>query len=172
MAGTVEVALRWCGNREEQVQSFANSVLTPDGGTHAMGFRDGVAAAVTSYAQRRLLRATDPDLGADQIGEGLTAVVSVKWPDRPQHLPELSGSRRFPQTGPAEARIRAVPTEGISQRRTACATSDRTRRSRSARDAVRRQSRARRSAAVTPCGVRREGQGRRFCPAAGRSDRG
>lgn len=44
-----------------------------------MGFRDGVAAAVTSYArQRRLLAAADLDLGADRIGEGLTAVVSVK----------------------------------------------------------------------------------------------
>ncbi|MFF3402981.1 hypothetical protein ACFYW6_31320 [Streptomyces sp. NPDC002659] len=53
-------------------------MLTPDGGTHLMGFRHGVAAAVTSYArQRRLLTATDPDVGTDQIGEGLTAVVAA-----------------------------------------------------------------------------------------------
>ncbi|WP_353479655.1 hypothetical protein [Streptomyces sp. ALI-76-A] len=28
-AGTVEVALRWCGSRQERVRSFANSVPTP-----------------------------------------------------------------------------------------------------------------------------------------------
>jgi DNA gyrase subunit B len=49
MAGAVEVALRWCGSREERVRSFANSQPTPDGGTHAAGFRDGVAAAVNAY---------------------------------------------------------------------------------------------------------------------------
>ncbi|WP_405717715.1 DNA gyrase subunit B [Streptomyces sp. NBC_01537] len=91
MAGTVEVALRWCGSREERVRSFANSVLTPDGGTHASGFRDGVAAAVTEYArERRLLTASDPDLGSDLIGEGLTAVVSVKL-DRPEFLGATHG---------------------------------------------------------------------------------
>jgi len=91
MEGTVEVALRWCGSSEERVRSFANSVHTPDGGTHAMGFRDGVAAAVTSYArQRRLLAAADPDPGADRIGEGLTAVVSVKL-DGPEFLGATHG---------------------------------------------------------------------------------
>ncbi|MFJ3926308.1 hypothetical protein [Streptomyces sp. NPDC090022] len=49
-----------------------------------VGFRDGMTAAVTAYArEERLLRATDPDFGAERIGEGLTAVVSVKL-DRPE----------------------------------------------------------------------------------------
>ncbi|MFH9355683.1 ATP-binding protein [Kitasatospora sp. NPDC017646] len=83
MAGTVEVALRWHGSREERIRSFANSRPT-GGGTHECGFRDGVAAAVTAYArERRLLTATDPDLSTDRIGEGLTAVVSVKL-DHPE----------------------------------------------------------------------------------------
>ncbi|WP_371094920.1 hypothetical protein [Streptomyces sanglieri] len=91
MAGTVEVALRWCGSREERIRCFANSVPTPEGGTHAKGFRDGVAAAVTSYARlRRLLTAADPDLGTEQIGVGLTAVVSVKL-DRPVFLSATNG---------------------------------------------------------------------------------
>ncbi|MDH6137724.1 DNA gyrase/topoisomerase IV subunit B [Kitasatospora sp. MAA4] len=89
MAGTVEVALRWRGSREERIRSFANSRPTIDG-THERGFRDGVAAAVTAYArQRQLLTTTDPDLDADRIGEGLTAVVSVKL----DH-PEFEGSTR------------------------------------------------------------------------------
>lgn len=91
MAGTVEVALRWCNSRQERVRSFANSVRTPKGGTHEVGFRDGMAAVVTSYARRQgLLTVADPDLCADQIGEGLTAVVSVKL-DRPEYLGATHG---------------------------------------------------------------------------------
>ncbi|MFE2728180.1 DNA gyrase subunit B [Kitasatospora sp. NPDC059327] len=87
MAGTMEVAFRWSGSREERVRSFANSRPTARG-THTMGFRDGVAAAVTTYArERRLLTATHPDFSADRIGEGLTAVVAVRLDD-----PEFHGS--------------------------------------------------------------------------------
>ncbi|MDX2543768.1 ATP-binding protein [Streptomyces sp. WI04-05B] len=88
MAGTVEVALRWCGSHEERIRSFANSRPTV-GGTHELGFRDGVVAAVDAYARERLLTETDPGLDTDRIGEGLTAVVSVKL----DH-PEFEGSTR------------------------------------------------------------------------------
>ncbi|MDQ0840680.1 hypothetical protein [Streptomyces sp. V1I6] len=84
MEGTMEVALRWCESLAERVRSFTNSRPTPEGGTHLAGFRDGVSAAVNAYArENELLTAADPDLSADRIGEGLTAVVSVKL-DRPE----------------------------------------------------------------------------------------
>ncbi|MGW7730339.1 DNA gyrase subunit B [Streptomyces canus] len=86
MAGVMEVAFLWNGSREERMHSFANSLATRQGGTHVDGFREGVAAAVTVYARRRgLLTAADTDLDVARIGEGLTAVVSVKL-DRPQFL--------------------------------------------------------------------------------------
>ncbi|WP_259470978.1 hypothetical protein [Streptomyces sp. 1114.5] len=84
MAGTVEVALRWRHSREQRVRSFANCRPTLGGGTHEMGFRDGVTAAVNAYArERRLLAAADPDLSTDRICDGLTAVVSVRL-DHPE----------------------------------------------------------------------------------------
>jgi DNA gyrase subunit B len=85
MAGTMEVALLWSGSRQERMRSFANSRATRQGGTHVDGFRDGAAAAVTAYARERGLLAADHDPCADRIGEGLTAVVSVKL-DRPEFL--------------------------------------------------------------------------------------
>ncbi|MEU9236052.1 ATP-binding protein [Streptomyces subrutilus] len=89
MAGVMEVAFRWCSCPEERVRSFANSRPTVNG-THTVGFRNGMTAAVTVYAREQgLLTATDSDLGAERIGEGLTAVVSVKL-DRP----EFEGSTR------------------------------------------------------------------------------
>ena len=76
---TMEIAWRWRGSEPERIRSFANSQPTPEGGTHLLGFRDGIAAALTAYArERRLLASTAPDIGADRIGRGLTAVVSVK----------------------------------------------------------------------------------------------
>ncbi|MFF3537409.1 ATP-binding protein [Streptomyces sp. NPDC002466] len=89
MAGTMEVAFRWCDRPGERVRTFANSRPTVDG-THAVGFRDGMTAAITAYAREQgLLTATDPGFGTGRIGEGLTAVVSVKL-DRP----EFKGSTR------------------------------------------------------------------------------
>ncbi|AUG75231.1 DNA gyrase subunit B [Kitasatospora sp. MMS16-BH015] len=83
MEGTVEVALRWCEPGAEQVVSYANSHPTTEGGAHELGFREGLAAAVTAQARERLLLApTDPGFTCAQLGAGLTAVVSVKL-DRP-----------------------------------------------------------------------------------------
>ncbi|WP_234314076.1 MULTISPECIES: ATP-binding protein [unclassified Streptomyces] len=86
MAGTMEVALRWCGSSEKRIRGFANSMATPHGGTHEVGLREGVAAALDAYARGRgLLTVDGPDLDADRIVEGLTAVVSVKL-DRPEFV--------------------------------------------------------------------------------------
>ncbi|MFD0369701.1 DNA gyrase subunit B [Streptomyces sp. NPDC127114] len=85
MEGTVEVALRWCDSSDERIASYANSRPTTGGGTHELGFRDGLAAALTAYAQEhRLLSPSDPDFTPTQLGAGLTAVVSVKL-DRPEY---------------------------------------------------------------------------------------
>ncbi len=74
---------------ERRIRGFANSWPTT-GGTHERGLHDGLVAAVSAYARKRqLLTATDPDLDADRIGEGLTAVVSVKL----DH-PEFDGATR------------------------------------------------------------------------------
>jgi DNA gyrase subunit B len=49
-----------------------------------------VGAAVNAYARkRRLLAATDPDLPIERIGDGLTAVVSVKL-----DYPEFEGATK------------------------------------------------------------------------------
>ncbi|WP_370093850.1 DNA gyrase subunit B [Streptacidiphilus sp. MAP12-20] len=90
MAGTMEVAFRWRNTQEERFRTFANSHPTLAVSTHDLGFRDGLAAAVSAYArEQRRLTASDPDLQAGQIVKGLTAVVSVKL----DH-PEFEGATR------------------------------------------------------------------------------
>jgi DNA gyrase subunit B len=91
MAGSVEVALRWSDTPTERIRSFANSAPTPGGGSHVVGFHDGIAAAINAFArQRQLLTDADPDLTADRVCAGLTAVVSVKL-DRPEYLGSTRG---------------------------------------------------------------------------------
>ncbi|MEW2134275.1 DNA gyrase subunit B [Streptomyces sp. NPDC005435] len=112
MAGTVEVALRWCDRRDERIASYANSLPTTDGGTHELGFRDGLAAALTACArERRLLGPSDPGFTPARLGAGLTAIVSVKL-DRP----ELEGPIRG-RLG--NAPVRACVTEAVQEHLTA-----------------------------------------------------
>jgi DNA gyrase subunit B len=110
MAGMVEVALRWRASGPERCRSFANSRPTPGGGTHMVGFHEGLSAALTAYAcERGLLTAADPDLDTELIGEGLTAVVSVKL-----EQPEFEGSTHG-VLGNAAARacVRQAVYEGL-----------------------------------------------------------
>lgn len=80
--GQIEIALRWRVLGPVRLHSFANSMPTNGGGVHLNGLRDGVAAAINAFAREQgLLASADPDLGDDQICEGLTAVVSVKLED-------------------------------------------------------------------------------------------
>ncbi|MFC8451621.1 hypothetical protein [Kitasatospora sp. NPDC057223] len=90
MEGTVEVAFRWCDSGAGRIASYVNSWRTAAGGTHELGFRDGLAAALTACArERRVLTPSDPDFSPMGLGVGLSAVVLVKL-DRP----ELEGATR------------------------------------------------------------------------------
>ncbi|MFE0698738.1 hypothetical protein [Streptomyces sp. NPDC058872] len=82
--GTVEVSLRWCDSREERIARYANSLPTTGGGTHELGFRDGLAAALTAYARKRqLLSPSDPDFTPTRLGAGDSRPRPD--PDAPRH---------------------------------------------------------------------------------------
>ncbi|MFF5926643.1 DNA gyrase subunit B [Streptomyces hydrogenans] len=79
MAGLVDVALSWSAVERRQVLGYANGRATLHGGAHEEGFLAGLAGAVTTHARAcGALSATDPALGPETVGAGLTAVVSVK----------------------------------------------------------------------------------------------
>ncbi|MCF2533838.1 ATP-binding protein [Yinghuangia soli] len=105
--GSVEVALRWRASGEPRIRSFANSEPTPGGGTHEVGFRDGVVAAVAAHARRRQPRPNDDGhtgIDATRVFEGLTAVVSVKL-DEPVHEGCTRGRLGNPPVHAAVARV-------------------------------------------------------------------
>ena len=66
----------------ETVKPFANNVLTPDGGTHLIGFRSALTRVINDYARKNgLLKEKEDNLTGDDIREGLTAIILVKLPD-------------------------------------------------------------------------------------------
>ncbi len=78
----VEVAVQYNDSYIETVRPFANNVLTPDGGTHLIGFRAALTRVINDYARKNsLLKEKEDNLSGDDIREGLTAVILVKLPD-------------------------------------------------------------------------------------------
>ena len=78
----VEIAVQYNDTYVELVKPFANNVLTPDGGTHMIGFRSALTRVINEYARKSgLLKEKEDNLTGDDIREGLTAIILVKLPD-------------------------------------------------------------------------------------------
>ena len=75
--GRVEIALQWTEAPREQIKSFVNGIPTRDGGTHEQGLKDAVRAAVRAYMETHNLLPKTPDITADDIREGLFAIVNL-----------------------------------------------------------------------------------------------
>lgn len=76
--GDVEVmlALRVHSERQGGLLSFANNIVTPQGGSHEAGFRTALLRTYNKYAEDNKL-AKDP-FTAEDVREGLVAAVSVR----------------------------------------------------------------------------------------------
>ena len=95
----VEIAVQYNDSFAETMKPFANNVLTPDGGTHVVGFRTALNRVINDYARKNgLLKEKEDNLTGDDIKEGLTAVISVKLPN-----PEFEGQTKN-KLGNPEAR--------------------------------------------------------------------
>nr|WP_276938800.1 DNA topoisomerase (ATP-hydrolyzing) subunit B [Helcococcus sueciensis] len=75
----VDIAIQYTDAYSENIFSFANTVLTPEGGTHLTGFRSGLTKALNNYAREyNLLKEKDENFSGEDIREGITAIVAVK----------------------------------------------------------------------------------------------
>ena len=73
----LELALAWTEATDEDIRSFVNTIPTRDGGTHESGLREAVRAAVQKFIKDHELAKKGPEIKAEDIREGLTAVLSV-----------------------------------------------------------------------------------------------
>ena len=109
----VEVAVQYNDGYSETLLSFVNNVRTPDGGTHEAGFRSAWTKTFNEYAKKvGLLKANDKNLEGSDVREGLTAVISVRIPER---LLQFEGQTKD-KLGTPEARkiVDAIVSEQLN----------------------------------------------------------
>lgn len=96
----------------ENILSFVNNIRTKDGGTHEIGFKAGVTKAINDYARKKgLLKDKDPNLEGIDIREGMTAIVSIRIPEK---ILQFEGQTKN-KLGTAEAKfaVEAVINEKL-----------------------------------------------------------
>ncbi len=105
----VEVAMRWGTGYETDVRSFVNIISTSKGGSHLSGFEQGILksfrAAIEANARR--LKATGLKIEKDDILTGLTAAISVSFPE-----PQFEGQTKETLGTPA---IKAIVTNAVTK---------------------------------------------------------
>ena len=78
----VEVALQYTDGVATSEYAFANTIHTPDGGTHLTGLRSALTRVINNYARKNgFLKEKETNFSSDDTREGVTAAVSVKVPD-------------------------------------------------------------------------------------------
>lgn len=79
----VDIAFRWGKGYDRTERSFVNVVATPYGGTHLKGFERGLSKTLidTIKNTRGIMKPKDDLPLADDVLEGLTAVISVRIPE-------------------------------------------------------------------------------------------
>ncbi|HEY0876546.1 MAG TPA: DNA topoisomerase IV subunit B, partial [Vicinamibacterales bacterium] len=73
----LDVALQWTQSTDEHVRSYVNGIPTGSGGTHENGFRAGLGKAVRNFIDTHNLSPKGVTITAEDIREGLVAVISV-----------------------------------------------------------------------------------------------
>jgi len=107
-----EVCLQYTDGYKEHLYSFANNINTVEGGMHVAGFKAALTRAINDHARKsNFLREKDENLAADDMREGLTAVISVKLKN-----PQFEGQTKS-KLGNSEVRgiVYQITSEGLAE---------------------------------------------------------
>ena len=105
---TVEAALQYNDDYNENVFSFANNINTGEGGSHLAGFKSALTRALNDYARKyKFLKDNDDALKGEDIREGLSAIISVKLVE-----PQFEGQTK---TKLGNAYIRGLVDSAVSE---------------------------------------------------------
>lgn len=105
---TVEAALQYNDDYNENVFSFANNINTGEGGSHLAGFRSALTRVLNDYARKyKFLKDNDDALKGEDIREGLSAIISVKLVE-----PQFEGQTK---TKLGNAYIRGLVDSSVSE---------------------------------------------------------
>ncbi len=104
----LEVALRWTEATDEVIRSYANGIPTGSGGTHENGFKQGLSKAIRNHMDAQKLTPKGVKITADDIREGLVALVSV-YVEEPQFQGQTKDRLNNPEiTAQIETSVRTA----------------------------------------------------------------
>jgi topoisomerase-4 subunit B len=97
--GAVEWAVAWIADEDGFVNSYCNTIPTPDGGTHENGLRTALLKSLKDYAERTGNKRANA-ITPDDVMDGATAIVSVFIRD-----PEFQGQTKDRLANPEAAKL-------------------------------------------------------------------
>lgn len=78
----VSVAIQYTDDYQETLYAFTNNIINPEGGTHVQGFRAALTRVLNNYARSKgFLKEKEDNLSGEDVREGLTAVISIRFPE-------------------------------------------------------------------------------------------
>jgi DNA gyrase subunit B/topoisomerase-4 subunit B len=114
----VELALGWSESTEEHVRSYVNGIPTGAGGTHEQGLKSGIVKAVRNYIDTHDLAPKGVTLTAEDIREGLVAVLSV-YVLHPQFQGQTKDKLNNPEAaGDVDGVVRVALESWLTENRT------------------------------------------------------
>ncbi len=107
----VSIGLQYTEDYNETLYAFTNNIINPEGGTHVQGFRTALTRVLNNYARsKNLLKEKDANLSGEDVREGLTAVISIRFPE-----PQFEGQTKA-KLGTPEVRgaVESVMNEALA----------------------------------------------------------
>ncbi|MCC6563968.1 DNA topoisomerase (ATP-hydrolyzing) subunit B [Candidatus Uhrbacteria bacterium] len=100
----ISISLQYTEDFTETLYAFTNNIINPEGGTHVQGFRAAVTRVLNTYARNKgYLKEKDDNLSGEDVREGMTCVISVRYPE-PQFEGQTKGKLGTPEVrGATEA---------------------------------------------------------------------
>ena len=93
----VSVGLQYTDDYQESLFAFTNNIINPEGGTHVQGFRAALTRVLNNYARTKgYLKEKDENLSGEDVREGMTAVISIRYPE-PQFEGQTKGKLGTPE---------------------------------------------------------------------------
>ena len=95
----VEICFQYNDGYNEVIHAYANDINTQEGGTHLVGFKNGLTRVINDYGLKNRILKENEKLSGDDVREGITAIVCVKLTN-----PQFEGQTKT-KLGNSEMRV-------------------------------------------------------------------
>jgi len=75
---SVNIAMQWINNYQENILCYTNNVYQKDGGSHLIGLKSAITRIFKSYLDEQFLKSKNkPQIQGEDVREGLVCIVSL-----------------------------------------------------------------------------------------------